>query len=209
MAAVCLYGCQESQTAPAFSASEKWQEIRLHNYQDSVFPALNALVQDGDMITRLGSDMTSEMLRTMNLTDRSFSHCGIASVENDTVFVYHAIGGEFNPDQKIKREPLYSFGHPSDNKAVGIFRPAANAPQKEHVVQRARNAYLREVMFDMKFDYAEEERQYCAEFVAKSFARGIGDSQWLTFSTKGHLRYVAVDNLFRNRLMKEIARYSY
>jgi hypothetical protein len=204
-----MYGCQQSKTAPAFSASEKWQQLRLRTYQDSVYPAINKLVQNGDMVTRLGSDITSEMLRTLNLTDQSFSHCGIASVENDTVFVYHAIGGEFNPDQKVKREPLYSFGHSVDNKAIGIFRPGANSSQKEQVVQLARHAWLHEVKFDMKFDYLEDERQYCAEFVAKSFVRGLSDSSWLGFSSKGNFSYVAVDNLFRNSLMKEIVRYSY
>ena len=209
MAAVCIWACQHSQSAPVIGASENWQEVRLRHYHDSVYPSIHKMIVNGDMVTRLGSDITSQMLRTMNITDQSFSHCGIASVENDTVFIYHAIGGEFNPDQKIKREPLYSFGHPVDNKAKGIFRVNATSFQKEQVVRLARHAWLHEVKFDMKFDYAEDERQYCAEFVAKSFARGLGDSSWLQFSARGDLKYVAVDNLMLSSIMHEKARYTY
>src|SRR4051812_41975620 len=84
--------------------STNYEAQRLSTYNNEVYPKAVSVIKSGDIITRLGSDITSEMIRQFNQKDKSFSHCGIASIEHDTVFIYHAIGGEFNPDQKLKRE---------------------------------------------------------------------------------------------------------
>lgn len=210
-AALALVGaCQPSPKPgqPADVEAGKWQLHRLQIY-DSLFPLISAKVENGDMITRLGTDITSEMLRQMNQADQSFSHCGIASIEQDTIFVYHAIGGEFNPDQKVKREPLYSFGHPANNKSFGVFLPELDSAQLGKAVAMAQKAYAAGLPFDMAFDYATDDRQYCAEFVAKAFTKAKNDGSWFQFSTNGKFKYVAVDNLSRSALMKEVARYSY
>jgi hypothetical protein len=203
-----VFSCQPSTKPTEQSNAAKWQSHRLHIY-DSIFPEVASHIHSGYMITRLGSDITSEMLRQMNQTDQSFSHCGIANLENDTVFVYHAIGGEFNPDQKVKREPLYSFGHPSDNKSLGVFVPQLDSFQRSQAVAAVQKAYKDGIPFDMAFDYNTNDRQYCAELVAKAFTRAKNDSTWFQFSINGQLKYVAVDNLSRSALMKEAARFSY
>jgi Permuted papain-like amidase enzyme, YaeF/YiiX, C92 family len=170
--------------------------MRLAHYQQTIWPRANALVKDGDLVLRLGSDITSEMIRQLNQQDASFSHCGIASIEEDTVFIYHAIGGEFNPDQRLKRETLYSFCHPADNKAMAVYRPRISDEQRHLVLLLARQYYHAGVPFDMSFDYESEERLYCAEFVAKCYSRAMADSSWFKFTTAGTFRYVSVDNLF-------------
>ncbi len=204
-AALCFFSsCNSNQNNAA-----EWQKHRLQFYKDTIFPKTTAIVQNGDMVTRLGTDITSEMLRQMNQSDQSFSHCGIASIENDTVFVYHSIGGEFNPDQKIKRESLYSFGHPSDNKSIGIFRPAMDSNQIKKLLAVTQKAFGDGMPFDMDFDYSTDDRQYCAEFVAKAYCCAVRDSSWFMFSTRGKFHYIAVDNLFRTSLMKELVRFTY
>lgn len=210
VAAICLYACEPSARPDekTIADAEKWQLHRLQVY-DSLFPTISLKVRGGDMVTRLGSDITSEMLRQMNQTDQSFSHCGIASIEHDTIFVYHAIGGEFNPDQKIKRETLYSFGHPSENKSLGFFKAQLDSAQVSKLIAIAQHHYQIGTPFDMKFDYNTDDRQYCAEFVAKAYSHAKCDSSWFQFSTKGNFRYVAVDNLTHAKMMSEIARYSY
>src|SRR5438046_1469374 len=59
------------------------------------------MVKQGDLIMRTGRDFTSETMRQLSAKDKTYSHCGIASVEHDSIFVYHSIGGEWNPDQKL------------------------------------------------------------------------------------------------------------
>ncbi len=44
------------------------------------------MIRQGDMILRTGNDFTSESLRRLSLNDKTYSHCGIASIENDTPF---------------------------------------------------------------------------------------------------------------------------
>src|SRR5205085_3574355 len=39
------------------------------------------LVGQGDMILRTGNDFTSESLRRLSTKDKTYSHCGIASIE--------------------------------------------------------------------------------------------------------------------------------
>ena len=54
----------------------------------------------------MGIDDVSRAARSMNRKDTSYSHCGIVFIENDSVFVYHALGGSYNPSQKLLREPI-------------------------------------------------------------------------------------------------------
>jgi hypothetical protein len=78
------------------------------------------IITTGDLIVRTGNDFTSESLRNLNQRDKTYSHCGIASIENDSVFVYHALGGDFNPDQKIRKDKFEVFAEPYSNRGIGI-----------------------------------------------------------------------------------------
>ena len=208
--AVCLIACtnQPLKNSPAETAAG-WESKRLSRYNTVVFAKAAAVIKTGDMITRLGTDITSEMICQLNQTDKSFSHCGIASLEHDTLFVYHAIGGEFNPDQKLKREELYTFCHPSESKSVGIFEIAMDSITIKKLITDIQEIYQKGTLFDMDFDYKTDDRLYCAEFVSKSYSKAISDSSWFTFTTKGHFKYVAVDNLFLNKSMREKMRCEY
>lgn len=199
----------KKQESSSVEKNKAFQQKRIEEYEQHIYPESMKKIETGDLILRLGSDMTSEMFRQMNKTDKSFSHCGIASIENDSVFVYHAIGGEFNPDQKIKREPIFSFGHAADNRSLAIFRPAKTLNERKQIANHARTLFIREIPFDMQFDYQTDDRLYCAEFVSKCISRSLHDSSWLTFSTAGKLRYVAVDNLFLTPIMQEKMRWIY
>lgn len=157
----------------------------------------------------MGTDITSEMLRQMNQTDKRYSHCGIVNIENDTVFVYHAIGGEFNPDQRIKREALYSFCHPSENKAVAIVRSSITTTQQQRIGQQAKILWAQGISFDMAFDYQTDDRLYCAEMVSKAISNVLQDSSWFQFTRLHNKTFVAVDNLSASPLMRFIEQFTY
>lgn len=153
-------------------------------------------IHSGDLITRAGSDFTSETLRRLNQRDQSYSHCGIASIENDTVFVYHALGGDWNPDQKIRRDEVAVFANPADNRKMGIYRYAIQGYVTDSIVKTAKQLYKAGVRFDMNFDLATNDRMYCAEYVYKSYV--VGSAGKLEFH-KSHLKdfeYIGVDDLF-------------
>ena len=99
--------------------------------------SLKDSLQTGDMIFRSGMDEVSRAARSFNRKDTSFSHCGILMVENDSIFVYHALGGSYNPSQRLMRQVLDSFCNPAENNAIAVYRfplkPSQNQKLQETV----------------------------------------------------------------------------
>ena len=161
------------------------------------------VIHQGDMIVRTGNDFTSESLRQLSLTDKTYSHCGIASIENDTLFVYHSLGGEWNRDEKLRRDPLELFCNPQENRGFGIFGFKFTVAQINKLDSIVKAWYKTGLMFDMKFDLATNDRMYCAEFVSKAISMAT-DKQIIFSTTKiNKFEFVAVDNLFLNKYCEE------
>lgn len=167
------------------------------------------MIRQGDMILRTGNDYTSESLRQFSATDKTFSHCGIASIENDTVFVYHALGGEWNPDEKLRRDRLELFCNPTENRGFGIFTFNFQPAQIHALDSIVRSWYTKGVMFDMKFDLNSDDHLYCAEFVGKALALASGGNIKFSTTRINNFEFMAVDNLFLNKYCVEKQRIKY
>ena len=153
-------------------------------------------IRTGDIITRVGNDFTSECLRKINVREKTWSHCGIASIEHDSIFVYHSLGGEFNPDQQLRRDPLTVFADPNTNRGVGIFRQQLSTTELHYLLVIVKKLYASGVMFDMKFDLQTDERMYCAEFVYKAFLWATGKRIHFNISNIKGKNFVGVDDIF-------------
>lgn len=160
--------------------------------------SVRPLIRQGDMITRTGSDFTSESLRQLSFTDKTYSHCGIASIEHDTVFVYHSLGGEWNPDEKLRRDPLELFCNPEENRGFGVFSFNFTARQLKNLDSIVKAWYHNGLMFDMQFDLSTNDRMYCAEFVSKAISQCSGQQIHFSTSHINNFEFVAVDNIFLN-----------
>lgn len=160
---------------------------------------VKSLIKQGDIITRTGNDFTSESLRQLSLTDKTYSHCGIAFIEHDSVFVYHALGGEWNPDEKLRRDPVELFCNPEENRGFGIFTFNLDEVKKNNLDSIVRSWYEKKVMFDMKFDLKTDERLYCAEFVSKAIASASRKQIIFIPSFLNNFEFVAVDNIILNK----------
>ena len=188
-------------------AKENSIKKELNIYKDfEVISRAKKYVNQGDLILRTGRDFTSELMRRASMTDKTYSHCGIASIENDTLFVYHAIGGEWNRDQKLRRDPFESFCNPYENRGFGIFRYQLNTNEQRRVFKLVRNFYNDAVMFDMQFDLDTDDRMYCSEFVYKTIEAATGDKIKIPADTLHSIKFIAIDNLFINPFCKEIKR---
>lgn len=196
----------KNTTSPNLS---KIEAERIAFYRDSVFTAAAALVQSGDLVTRMGTDVTSLMLSQLNPTIKDFSHCGIVRIENDTPFVYHCIGGEFNPDQKMRRDPLWLFGHPADNKRLGLYRPAMHTQQLGRVLDSVTAWYRAGLPFDMNFDLATKEAQYCTEMAANAYEAGGNNEVQIKRHIVSGKRYIPVDALLLNPIFSEVGHWYY
>ena len=99
-----LFSCSSKNNYPPLTGTkddaiaESQKNTRAFLQIDSVKKIINT----GDLVVRTGNDFTSESLRSLNRRDQTYSHCGIASKENDSLFVYHSLGGDWNPNQKIR-----------------------------------------------------------------------------------------------------------
>jgi hypothetical protein len=130
-------------------------------------------IKNGDIIFRNGRDEVSKAARTMNRKDTSFSHCGILFIEHDSVFVYHALGGSYNPGQKLRRELLNSFCAPAENNAFGLYRYNLKKEEVEKLKLVVDNYYKAGLKFDMYFNYFSDDVMYCSEFVFKSLNKSV------------------------------------
>lgn len=199
-----ITACKENNGYSSFKTSrqDSLQQLAIIKTAFVKIQQLKSQISTGDLVTRTGNDFTSETLRNLNRRNNTFSHCGIASIENDSVFVYHALGGDFNPDQKILRDRFEDFAEPYNNKRIGIFR--FNLPKNTLTgfAQNARYLYKQGIMFDMDFNLETDDRMYCAEFVYKCFLK---NAQWNEPFNRSHLKqfeFIGVDDLFLHPLCK-------
>lgn len=152
-------------------------------------------IETGDIITRTGNDFTSEGLRLLNQRDKTYSHCGIACLENDSIFVYHALGGEWNPDGKLRRDLLSVFADPLSNKRLGVFTFHPSGLKKTALKETVQELHHRGIPFDMDFDLNTDEKMYCAEFVYKSLRSAWGDSMNIHPSELKQFKFIGVDDI--------------
>jgi hypothetical protein len=176
---------------------------RIADYNNNIYPQLLKSIKPGDIIARMGTDFTSLIISQTNQNKKDFSHCGVVLLENDSFFVYHAIGGAWNPDQKIKREPLYAFAFPTHAKKAGIFSAHLNTAVLEKFTVHIRHWYQQGILFDMDFDWESSEKMYCTEMVAKGLILASGDDKWLPKVIHKNKIYISLENLFNNEMIEQ------
>lgn len=158
-----------------------------------------SIIKEGDLILRDGKGFISELLKECNAQDKSFSHAGVATIENGQVFVIHAIGGEGNVSNKMLKDPLELFCWDKQCFAFGVAE--LNLPDS------ARTAFLSEVKhyyetgmeFDTDFDLSTDDRMYCSEMIYKSICVATNDKNFIPLTHVNGKPFVGVDNLYINQ----------
>ncbi len=199
-----ITACDQKNTYTTFipSKEDSLKRIALIKRAFIEIDKIKKSIQTGDLITRTGNDFTSESLRNLNQRNQTYSHCGIASIENDSIFVYHAIGGEFNPDQLLKRESIDYFAEPYSNKGIGIFRFNVEDSIKQNFARVAKDFFISQLMFDMNFDLKTDDRMYCAEFVYKTLLKASNHKLVFNRSHIKSFEFIGVDDIFLQPLCK-------
>lgn len=204
-----LFGsCRQSANAGNRAQLVADSLAKLQNSRNRI-DSMAPLIQSGDLVLRAGNDFTSESLRQLNQRNQSYSHCGIASLENGQVYVYHALGGEFNPDQKIRRDTLQHFADPVSNRGMAVYRYNAPAMKNDMLVARAQQMYQAGIMFDMAFNLQTDERMYCAEYVYKALLLASNGAVRCNISHIDTFKFVGVDDLFLHPLCTKQAEIIY
>jgi hypothetical protein len=189
----CLLAACRSVREPAPAAPYRARIDNPANYR-SIDSACR-LLRSGDVALRAGFDVTSIMLRGMNQRDDRYSHCGIVVVENGYPFVYHSIGGEDNPDARLRRDSARVFFSPAASERLGVARMGLDTAQVSKLNAIARRYFKAGIPFDMDFDLVSDDRFYCAEFVCKAIQEAVGNPVYFAHSKTLKLEYVGVDNI--------------
>lgn len=158
-----------------------------------------AMLKTGNIVLRMGLGTDSYMLSLLNKKDKSYSHCGIVAVEDGYPFVYHSIGGEDNPDARLRRDSAGYFFSPERNGAIAVVLYDMDDSGINRLVNKAREYYRRRTRFDLKFDLKTDDELYCSEFVYKALTQAERDTAYLPTSHLPAGDYVAIDNLFINK----------
>ncbi len=191
-----LYSCTGVSGAHSVSVAGTYQARQDNPVNARHIDSVIHLIRSGDLALRTGADATSVMLRQMNLTNKTYSHCGIVMIENGYPFVYHSIGGEDNPDAKLRKDSAVTFFTPVSNERLGIARLDLSGPQIDKLHAIVGRYWHAGVPFDLDFDLASNDKLYCAEFVYKAVSEATGNPAYFHLTHLLKRTYVGVDNLY-------------
>ena len=169
------------------------------NHYNKEVDSCKQFLENGTIVLRTGNDAISCMFAQLNNTDKTFSHCGIAFEENNKWYVFHSIGGEDNPDEKLRKETFESFVGESHNRGFGICKYSLTKEKQKKLNTIVSDWYQKQVPFDMKFDLNSDDRLYCAEMVYKAFSRNFETDTFFETTNHKGFKYVSTDNIFINK----------
>ena len=167
------------------------------------------LLKTGDLILRHGRGFISNAFMSLSFKEKKYSHCGIVHIENGNVYVYHAIGGEENTSNKMRKDLLKDFCDPQHVHSFGIYRYDLNDAQLKQYDSLATDYYHKGLQFDTKLDLTTDDVMYCSELIYKTLQKITGDKGYIATSNVNGYKYVAIDNLYLNRHCSPVYEFSY
>ena len=167
------------------------------------------LLHNGDMVMRTGADATSYMLCQMNLHNKTYSHCGLVVIEDGYPYVYHCIGGEDNPGERMRRDSARVFFNPHSNMGIGVARFDLTPTVIDSVLLLLHDYHKRGVLFDMDFDLQTDDKIYCAELLYKVIQGAVHDAHYFRLTHFFGRTYVGVDDLYESSHAKRVCEIRY
>lgn len=190
-----LTACHQTEDVNHLPVAQR-MERNTNAWNKQMVDSAVAMLHNGDLVMRRGIDASSFLLSQMNLKNKTYSHCGIVLIENGRPYVYHSIGGEDNPNARLRRDPAAFFFSPRNNLCFGIARYGLDSVQKDSLAAAVHDYYKQGKMFDLNFDLDTDDRLYCAEFVYKALVRATGDKSYIRLSNYMGFKFVGIDDLY-------------
>lgn len=168
-----------------------------------------AALRSGDLIFRHGRGVISNTLLKMSQHEAKYSHAGVLMIENGKAYVYHCIGGEDNPNNKMRRDHISQFCDPEIAHSFGIYRLALNEGLNQRFTEAVKSKHQVGILFDTSFDLSTDDEQYCTEFIFKVLKSLEGMDLPISSSTFSGKEYVTCDNLYLIPNTQLIHQYNY
>ena len=167
-------------------------------YNKRLVDSAVSLLKSGFIVLRTGMGADSYLLAQMNRKDKTYSHCGIVMIEHGYPFVYHSIGGEDNPDERLRRDSAGFFFSPLHNEGLAVVSYDYDADKVNELKQVVGQYYKDRPKFDMKFDLKTDDKLYCSEFVYKAVNKAMNDPMYIRTTSVLGCTFVGIDDLFVN-----------
>jgi len=120
---------------------------------------LSSIVQDGDIICRLGDRFWSVYFKDVSPQDKRFSHIGIIRIADGVITVIHAEGDTGHGRDFVNEVPLLDFIKIA--RTIGIYR--INDIDGSELSNIALE-YVG-IPFDWQFDMYDNSKLYCTELL--------------------------------------------
>ncbi len=167
------------------------------------------MLKTGDLILRHGRGFISNAFMSLSTKEKNYSHAGIIHIEGQKVYVYHAIGGEENVDNKMRKDLIKDFCDPQYVHNFGIYRYDLNEKQLATYDSMTTANYTKGLQFDTKLELETDSVMYCSELIYKELQKVTGDPNYISISDVANYKYIAIDNLYLNGHCTKIYTYNY
>lgn len=132
-------------------------------------------LKSGMLICRLGNGFFSNQFRKVASAEQKFSHIGMLSIENDSVFVYHSEASELTGIGSVKREEIHHFLRGIQTFEFFQFKyPDSITAQ---IVGEIKKYHTLKTPFDLEFNSSNDDKLYCTELIATSVNTILGDDE--------------------------------
>lgn len=144
-------------------------------------PSLNqinegaAMVREGDLLVRNGSDFTSQLIKSFSQKDKNYSHSGLVFFKEGVPYVYHILAGDENPDGKLVPDSFTTFCNPRYNAGFAIYRYNMDAAEVATLKATIMDWLKQGIRFDSAFSLKTDDRMYCSEMVKKGLAKATNN----------------------------------
>jgi len=145
------------------------------------------VVNDGDIICRLGEMFWSRFFKDISLTDKRFSHIGIIRISDGKISVIHAEGTTEPGKDFVKEEKFEDFI--KNARAIGIYR--INNIEGNQISDLA-YGYIG-TPFDWQFDMHNNSELYCTELLYAVLKRATPELRLNTIFFKDEKEIIPID----------------
>lgn len=160
-------------------------------------------IENGFLICRLGNGYFSNYFRKYASKEQKYSHIGIISKENNSIYVYHSEASELTGVGYVKKEKLNLF-----LKEIQIFDFfKLNLPDsiKTNILNSVKGYYDKKTRFDLDFNSFNDNELYCTELIAVSINKNVSDSIKITPNlVLNRKNLYSLDDIYLNKNVRKI-----
>lgn len=173
-----------------------------HHQESPQEPVIAKNLESGQLVFRLGNGFFSNYFRKYASEEQKYSHLGMLSRENDSLFVYHSEASELTGVGLVKREPLTTFLEGIE--VYDFYRFHYSDSITLNILDRVKAYHKDKVPFDLEFDSFHDDRLYCTELIATSVNRTMDSIVILPSLELNGRKLFALDDVYLNENVSKV-----